>query len=460
VTTEQPKILIVDDEPDAASLLAELLRKRGYDVVSMCSARECLDWLQQGTADIVITDVHMTGMSGIELCVELHDRHPDLGALVMTGESTLDVAIAAMRAGAYDYIVKPVSIDVLEVAVARAVLHLDLRREVKRLHTTAAARAIEGIVGESVAIRSTLDLVRRVAASDATVLITGESGTGKELIAAALHRSQRCEEPFVAINCAAVPAPLLESELFGHVRGAFTDASASRPGLFVQAGRGTLFLDEIGEMPLEMQVKLVRVLQERKVRPVGSDEEAPFEARIVASTHRDLATEVKTKRFRKDLYYRINVVTIAMPPLRDRGHDVLVLAQYFLRRIALRTGKAVRAINAPASRLLLDYDWRGNVRELENCIERAVALCRADEITPDDLPGRLREYQVSRFVVADSPADLVTLDEMERRYVRQVLSSVGGNKSSAARVLGIDRRSVYRRLTPDATTVADDAMSS
>jgi two-component system response regulator HydG len=304
------------------------------------------------------------------------------------------------------------------------------------------------IAGSSPAIRATIEMIARVASSDATVLITGESGTGKELVARALHNlSPRRDQPFVAVNCAAMPAPLLESELFGHVRGAFTDAKRSRAGLFVQAGAGTIFLDEIGEMPIEMQVKLLRVLQERKVRPVGGDEEVPFEARVVTATNRDLETEVEEKRFREDLFYRINVVAIPVPPLRARAGDILQLAQYFLKRIAGRTNKPVQGISGPAARLLMDYDWPGNVRELENCMERAVALCRLDEVTVDDLPAKVQEHQSSKIVITtESPGELITLDEMERRYVRQVLSAVSGNKTHAARILGIDRRSLYRRL--------------
>src|SRR5690242_17570447 len=391
----------------------------------------------------------MTGMSGIDLCVELRQRYPDLLPLVLTGQGGLDTAIAAIRAGAYDFITKPVKVDALAIAVQRAVEHLSLQREVMRLRRDAHKDLpIDGIAGNSPAIRETIELVRRVSDSDATVLVTGESGTGKELVARALHSlSPRRDQPFVAVNCAAMPAPLLESELFGHVRGAFTDAKRSRAGLFVQAGAGTIFLDEIGEMPIGVQVKLLRVLQERKVRPVGGDEEVPFEARVITATNRDLETEVEEKRFREDLYYRINVVAIPVPPLRARAGDILLLAQFFLKRIASRTNKPVQGISGPAARLLMDYDWPGNVRELENCMERAVALCRLDEITVDDLPSKVQEHQSSKIVITtESPGELITLDEMERRYVRQVLNAVGGNKTHAARILGIDRRSLYRRL--------------
>ncbi len=442
-------ILIVDDDDDTAILLRDSLKKRGFDVECVNSAQQCLDRLRTEAVDVVVTDVQMTGMSGIELCVELRQRYPDLLPIVLTGQGGLETAIAAIRAGAYDFITKPVKVDALAISVGRALEHLSLKREVKRLRTAADRDLpIDGIAGSSPAIRETIEMIRRVSDSDATVLITGESGTGKELVAKALHTlSPRRDHPFVAVNCAAMPAPLLESELFGHVRGAFTDAKRSRAGLFVQAGAGTIFLDEIGEMPIEMQVKLLRVLQERRVRPVGGDEEVPFEARVVTATNRDLETEVEEKRFREDLFYRINVVAIPVPPLRSRAGDILLLAQFFLKRIAARTTKPVQGISGPAARLLMDYDWPGNVRELENCMERAVALCRLDEITVDDLPAKVQEHQSSKIVITtESPGELITLDEMERRYVRQVLGAVGGNKTHAARILGIDRRSLYRRL--------------
>jgi two-component system response regulator HydG len=442
-------ILIVDDEEDTAVLLRDSLRKRGFDVDAVTSGQAALEHLRSAPADVVVTDVQMAGMTGIELCHELRQRHPDLLPIVLTGQGGLETAIAAIRAGAYDFITKPVKVDALAIAVGRAIEYLSLKREVKRLRSAADRDVpIDGIAGNSPAIRETIEMVRRVADSDATVLITGESGTGKELVARALHSlSPRRDQPFVAVNCAAMPAPLLESELFGHVRGAFTDAKRSRAGLFVQAGSGTIFLDEIGEMPIEMQVKLLRVLQERKVRPVGGDEEVPFEARVITATNRDLETEVDEKRFREDLFYRINVVAIPVPPLRARAGDILLLAQYFLKRIASRTAKPVQGISGPAARLLMDYDWPGNVRELENCMERAVALCRLDEITVDDLPAKIQEHQSSKIVITtESPGELITLDEMERRYVRQVLNAVGGNKTHAARILGIDRRSLYRRL--------------
>jgi two-component system response regulator HydG len=443
-----PAILVVDDDVDTASIFRDALRERGFAADYVTSAEECLAWVRSHRVDLVVTDFQMPGMNGVELVTQLRESDPDLLSIVITGVGGLDAAIAAIRAGAYDFITKPVKMDALSIAISRAVEHISLKRELRRLRSSKPDVGNDGIVGSSTAMKQTLELVRRVADSDATVLITGESGSGKEVVARAIHNlSPRKDQPFVAINCAAMPAPLLESELFGHVRGAFTDAKHARTGLFVQAQGGTLLLDEIGEMPLEMQVKLLRVLQERTVRPVGADHEIPVHARIIAATNKDLEVAVEEKRFREDLFYRINVVAIPVPPLRERQGDILVLAQFFLRRIAERAGKPVDGISEPAARLLVEYDWPGNVRELENCMERAVALSRLDQVTVDDLPSKLQESREAKMVIAtSSPTELVTLDEMERRYARYVLAACGGNKTQAARILGMNRRSLYRRL--------------
>jgi DNA-binding NtrC family response regulator len=443
-------VLVVDDEEDTAVLLCDVLRKRGYTTDCVYSAAQCLDYLREGPVDVIVTDVQMPGMSGIELCEQLYVRYPDCAPIVLTGYGRLDTAIAAIRAGAYDFLTKPATGETLSVAIDRAPEHFALQREVKRLSIERpSSSGVEGIAGGSPPVRQMIQMIRRVASTDATVLITGESGTGKEQVARALHltSTSRRDQPFVAVNCGAMPARLLESELFGHVRGAFTDAHSSRQGLFIQAGLGTILLDEIGEMPLEMQAKLLRVLQERTVRPVGADEEAPFHARVIVATNRDLETEVDEGRFREDLFHRINVVAIDVPPLRARSGDILILATMFATRAAGRRGKVLGGISRKASQLLIDYNWPGNVRELENCIERAVTLCHGDEIDVGDLPAKIVEYKSTRIEIStDSPQQLLTLAEMEQRYVRQVLAAVAGNKTHAARILGIDRRSIYRRL--------------
>ncbi len=442
-------ILVVDDDADTRELIVDALTRRGSTATGVVGGAEALEVIRHTDVDAVVTDFQLGGMSGIEVCRRLSELRPDVPVIVLTGHGNMDLAISAIRAGAYDFITKPISEDVLAMAVARAVQHRQLKYEVGRLReAVSGTRRPVNIVGDSAPIQRILELIDQVADSDASVLVTGESGTGKELVARAIHeRSHRASAAFIAINCAAMPATLLESELFGHVRGAFTDAKRSRPGLLVQASGGTLFLDEIGEMPAEMQVKLLRALQERKVRPVGGEEEIAFDARLVTATNRDLQTEVDEGRFRADLYYRINVVFVEVPPLRARQADVLTLAQHFLHRHAERNGKPVVGISATAARKLMDYDWPGNVRELENCIERAVALTRGTEVSVDDLPEAVRTYQSTRLVITgENPDEMLTLDEMERRYIRRVLTACNGNKSQAAKVLGLDRRSLYRRL--------------
>lgn len=401
--------------------------------------------------DAVIVDLQMDGMDGLELCRRLLALDSEMPVIMLTAHANLDVAIAAIRAGAYDFITKPVTRDSVEFALSRAIEHRRLRSEVKQLREVVKrSQSLGEMLGESQAIQGVFQLVETVADSGTTILITGESGTGKELVARAIHaHSPRRDRPFVALNCAAMPVTLLESELFGHVRGAFTDARRDRPGLFVQASGGTLFLDEIGDMPMEMQAKLLRVLQERKVRPVGSDKEIPFDVRLITATNRDLESDIEQGRFRSDLYFRVNVVAIDLPPLRARNRDVLILAQSFLERAAIRLDKAVKDISQAAAQRLLDYDWPGNVRELENCIERAVTLTKFSQIAVEDLPERIREHRSERFVIdATDPASLLSLAEVELRYIQRVLSAVGGNKSRAAKILGLDRRSLYRRIAP------------
>ena len=442
----QGAILLVEDDPDARDVLTAALTRRGFAVHPVASGADALSTLRDTDFDIIVTDVRLGGMTGIELCQRASELRPNVPAIVMTGHADLDTAIAAMRAGAFDFIEKPVASEALALMLHRAIHHRRLTSDIIRLREQVSVRG-SSIVGDSPAMQRLARLVDQVAPSEATVLITGASGTGKELIARALHeRSARAGGPFAAINCGAISPNLLESELFGHVRGSFTDARQDRPGVFVKAAGGTLLLDEIGDTPLEMQAKLLRVLQERRVRPVGSDTEVPIDVRVVAATHKDLTKEVSEGRFRADLFYRINVLRLDVPPLRARREDVLVLAQAFLAR-QTRPDTTPPTLSPEAARRLLDYDWPGNVRELENCIERAVVLSKGREIGVEDMPGPVQRCKPVRTieVVAES-SDLVTLDEMERQYIRTVLHSCRGNKSQAARVLGIDRRALYRRI--------------
>jgi DNA-binding NtrC family response regulator len=443
------RVLVVDDDTDMGEMVATLVRRLGHQSTFMHNPEEALARMLREEFSLVLTDVQMGSMDGIALCEHIAAAHPDVPVIVLTGHGNLETAVRAMRAGAYDFLTKPVDADMLAISMERAMEHRSLRQEVRKLQSEVVrAQPSRSLIGSSRAMREVLSLVERVASTDATVLVTGESGTGKELVARAIHgMSVRHKGPFVAINCAAVPASLLESELFGHVRGAFTDARNARAGLFLEANGGTLFLDEIGEMPLEMQAKLLRALQERSVRPVGGDRETPFDARVITATNRDLEAEVRTRRFREDLFYRIAVVGVEVPTLRERAVDIPVLAQHFLVRFAERFSKKVVGFHPASLARLVAYGWPGNVRELENCIERSVALTRYDHVTVEDLPEKVRAYESKqRPVTPDAETELVTLSELERRYVQRVMVLVGGNKSRAARVLGLDRRTLYRML--------------
>ncbi|MEO6576961.1 MAG: sigma-54 dependent transcriptional regulator [Polyangiaceae bacterium] len=445
MTTE---VLLVDDDQSLCETLAIGLRKRGIHVTWNTSAVEAFRLLETTSVDVVVTDLHMREMGGIELCERVASSQPNVPVIVFTAFGSMDSAVAAIRAGAYDFISKPVEIDVLAIAVERAAQHRALGDEVKRLRLEMVRPRSGELLGDSAAMKHVHDLIGRVASSEANVLVSGESGSGKELVARAIHSlSARSAGPFVAINCAAVPDALLESELFGHARGAFTDAKEAQPGLFVHARGGTLFLDEIGDMPLGLQPKLLRVLQERAVRPLGAKNEVPVDVRIIAATNRDLESAIEEHRFREDLYYRINVIHIPLPPLRARGGDVLPLAMSFIRRLAEQSHKDVTSISQDAAEKLVAYAWPGNVRELQNSMERAVALTRFSEICVDDLPEKIRDYRSSHVVVAgDDPTELVPLEEVERRYILRVLEAVAGNKTAAARILGLERKTLYRKL--------------
>jgi len=443
------RILVVDDDKSLCEMLTAGLSRRGFSVEWTTIPEEAFERAKSGDWDVVVADVNMRGLTGTELCERIVANRPDLPVVVITAFGSLDTAVAAIRAGAYDFITKPFETDALALALTRAVQHRALREEVRRLRDVVAeTRRFGELIGESPAMQEVQQLLAKVARTDASVVITGESGTGKEVVARALHdKGPQATGPFVAVNCAAIPANLLESELFGHARGAFTDARAARVGLFQQADGGTLFLDEIGEIPMALQPKLLRALQERKVRPLGSEQEVTFETRIIAATNRDLEEAVEERRFREDLYYRINVIRVTLPPLRARGADVLLLAQHFLESLGVRLGKPVAGIAPAAAQKLLAYTWPGNVRELQNCIERAVALTQFEHIAVEDLPERIRNYSRAHVLVAsDNPEELVSMEEVERLYVLRVLEATSGNKKSAARILGFDRRTLYRKL--------------
>jgi two-component system response regulator AtoC len=447
--SSEPRVLIVDDDAAMCAVLEAELSRRDYRVTAVASSDEALARLANEEFEVILTDFNMQGMSGVDLCAKVVSSARDIPVVVMTAFGSMESAIAAIRAGAYDFVTKPLDPDDLVLTLDRGIKDRALREEVRKLRLAVnGADAFEGMIGASPPMAKVYDLITRVAPSETTVLISGESGAGKELVAKALHtRSSRKSGPFVAINCAAMPESLLESELFGHTKGAFTDARQARQGLFIKASGGTLFLDEIGEMPAGMQAKLLRALQERTVRPVGGDSETPFDTRIVAASNRDLEAEVQAKRFREDLFYRINVVRIGLPPLRDRGRDVLLLAKHLLSRVQATSVQRVVGFKSAVVDTFLSYPWPGNVRELQNCIERAVALAQFDHVGLEDLPEKIRDYKAPRITVeSNDPAELLPMDEVERRYILKVLEAVNGNKTVAAKVLGFDRRTLYRKL--------------
>jgi two-component system response regulator HydG len=451
--TMVPRVLVVDDDKAMAEMLVTALQSNTLAAEYVTSGQAALDRLtrpDQETIDLIVTDVRMgKGMSGIDLCARVHGEFPDIPVIVITAFGSMETAIAAIRAGAYDFVPKPFDPDELLLRARRAIEARSLRQEIRRLRE-ARGRALSfgNMIGSSPEMERVFALIDRVAQSSATVLITGETGTGKELAARAIHeRSRRAHGPFVAVNCAAIPENLLESELFGHTRGAFTDARAARTGLFVRANGGTLFLDEVAELPKPMQAKLLRALQERAVRPVGADTETPFDARVIAATNRDLQSAVSDGTFREDLYFRLNVLEVHLPPLRARGNDVLALAQHFIARIAERDQRNVVGISTECARLLLEYSWPGNVRELFNVIERAVALAQHDHLVPADLPDRIRQFSPSHVLVTGStPDELPKLEEVERRYILRVLEATNGHRTRAAEILGLDRKTLYNKL--------------
>ena len=443
------KLLFIDDDVAVCDVVGALLTKRDFDVVCVQAGAAALRALECDEFDVVVSDLNMPDMSGLELCRRTHASWPQLPVVLVTAFGSMETAVAAIRAGAYDFIAKPIQIQELLLTLKRALEHRQLTQENARLRDAVARqRPPNDMIGESPVMRDVYGMIGRLSGTDATVLITGESGTGKELVAQAVHqRSPRSTGPLVAFNCAAIPETMLESELFGHARGAFTDARTQRTGLFLQANGGTLFLDEIGEMPLSTQVKLLRALQERVVRPVGSDRELPFDARVLSATSRDLETDVAEQRFREDLYYRINVIRIHMPPLRARGNDVLLIAEHLIKRYARQFNKQVAGVAPPALEKLLAYAWPGNVRELQNTMERAVVLTQSDCVTVQDLPSHIVAFKGPHFVVPlENPLELLPMEEVERRYILQVLQALHGSKTEAAISLGFDRRTLYRKL--------------
>jgi two-component system response regulator HydG len=449
--SQQPSILIVDDESGILDTLRILLRKEGFEVTTAQGGKAGLEQIRSGNHDIVLTDVRMPQVSGLDILQAAKEQDSMTPVLLMTAQASLQTAVAAVNAGAFYYIQKPFSNDELLAILRRACEFRQIRVENRLLKQDFRRRGdrptVSRPIGKSRRFLDSLRLAEVVAPTDSTVLIQGESGTGKEVISRYLHNlSTRADGPFLSINCGALPENLLESELFGHVKGSFTGAVRDKQGLFAAARGGTFFMDEVGEMPPSLQIKLLRVLQEREVIPVGATEAIPVDVRIIAATNRDLEEEVRRGHFRSDLFYRLNVIALELPPLRDRRDDLVLLIDNFLQEMSAERSNAPKALSSEALDAVMVYDWPGNVRELQNALEHAVVLSRGDIIDPMSLPERITRRR-KEPLVAERSSPNPSLDIVERAYIMWVLQSEGGNKTRAAEVLGIDPSTLYRKLS-------------
>jgi len=448
MTETKGSVLIVEDDREMRQLLVDLLGEAGYAVESIPNAEEALETLTVKAFDLLISDLKLEGLSGIDLLRKVKEGDPEQAVIIITAFGTVASAIEAMKAGAIDYLVKPFKQEHLLLVVEKAFERIRLHQEVLYLRQEMSKRfEFSNMIGKSKAMQAVFQLIQRVSESTISISITGESGTGKEVVARAIHyNSPRKRLPFMAIDCASIPETLLESELFGHVRGAFTDAKSDKKGLFEAANGGTLFLDEIAEIPLSLQPKLLRAIQEKAVRPVGSTRTLPVDIRIISATNVDLLQAVKSKRFRDDLYYRLNVLQIDIPPLRSRRDDIALLSKHFLKKFLSEQNKKSMGFSESALHVLLNYAWPGNVRELENAIERAVTLAQKDTITAEDFPKEMIKNQGDQVVLDQALEEMSSLDALEKEYVMRVLTLVNGNKAKAAKVLQIDRKTLYRKL--------------
>jgi DNA-binding NtrC family response regulator len=437
------RILAVDDDEIAGQLLAEILLEEGYDVETVGSGREAVNRLGTGSYDLVVTDLKMPGLDGLEVLKRYKEKSPETPVILVTAFGSMGSAIEVMKEGAFDYVSKPFKEDEIKIVVRRALRQRRLQEENAQFHQELTrTHGLDQIIGHSRPMMEVYKTVAMVVNSQSTVLVQGESGTGKELIARAIHyNGPRSSRPLVVVNCAALPEPLLETEMFGHVRGAFTGAVASKKGLFEEAEGGTLFLDEIGEMSLQLQAKLLRVIQEREVRRVGGTEPIHVDVRILAATNQPLDLRMKEGRFREDLLYRLRVVTITLPPLRERREDIPLLADYFLKKHSVETKKEILSFSPETIDMLCRYDWPGNVRELSHAVEQAVVLTTGSVLLPEDFPEPVRK--AARFDEELSPFKMITLEELQKKYFIRVLREIP-NRTEAARILGIDRRTLYR----------------
>ena len=445
--TTRPPVLIVEDEELLRAVLTRLLEEAGYRVLTAGSAETALEIFTSEAVAVTLTDIRMAEMDGLELLDQLKAIDDEALVIVMTAYSSVDSAIAALRKGAYDYITKPFVNEDLLQTVKNALRQRELFSENRALRRELQQKySFSEIIGTSESLQNVFRLVEKVAATNTNILIQGESGTGKELVARAIHyHSQRSAKPFLAVNCGALPESLLESELFGHTRGAFTGAIGDKKGLFRSAESGTVFLDEVGEITPSMQVRLLRALQEHEVTPVGASVAVKFDARIIAATNRDLEKAVETGDFREDLFYRLNVIEVWLPPLRERREDIPLLVRHFIKKIGREQNAPEKSISAEAMAALVNYNFPGNVRELENAIERAFTLS-GEEIDVASLPPRIRNAAQHALPVRDTESFRPTLEEVERRYIFEILNSVNQDKAAAANILGIDLSTLYRKM--------------
>ena len=445
---KKSRILVVDDEESHRIMLRAVLQEEGYGVAEASDGPEAIRAVEQEPFDLVLLDIRMTTMDGIETLTEIRKISPFVPVLMMTAYSSVKTAVEALKAGAFEYLTKPLDVEELKILVEKALEHYHLREENLVLKERLGDRFdFSKIIGRSKKMKDLFESLSLVAPTDATVLILGESGTGKELVANSLHQnSPRAGQPFIKVSCAALPETLLESELFGHEKGAFTGAIARRDGRFQLAHRGTIFLDEVGEMSPPTQTKILRVLQEKEFDPLGSARTIKVDVRVIAATHKNLEKEVKEGRFREDLFYRLNVVPVSLPPLRDRKEDIPALANHFLSRFREKNRKDIKDFSGKAMDLLIRYEWPGNIRELENCIERAVIMARGEVIAPADLPPPIQALAQEKEASGPHFPAGISLQETERALILKTLEDTGGNRSRAAEILGINRRTLQIKL--------------
>ncbi len=441
------KVLVVDDDLEMCGLLSDVLKGEDFLVTAIPESLEALKLLKKEEFDVVITDLRMSGLKGLDLLEETRQVAPLTPVIIITAFGTIESAIKAMKMGAYDYITKPFQMDEIVITVKKALENRLLKKEVMRLKKEVESRYhFHHLIGQCPSMQKIYDLIERISDTSTNVLITGESGTGKELVGKAIHyNGARKGGPFIAVNCAAIPETLLESELFGYKKGAFTDARSDKKGLIFEANEGTLFLDEVTEMPSNLQAKLLRVIEEKEVRPLGDTNAYPIDVRVISTSNRDIKILIEQGHFREDLYYRLKVIDIELPPLRERREDIPLLAQHFFIKFSKGLKKSVTGVSEEALKRLLNYSWPGNVRELENVIQRAITLTRHELILPEDLPNAIFQKEEEN-VIQKGLREKYTVDQLEREYIKKVLVEAGGNKSKAAEILGLDRKTLYRKL--------------